>query len=123
MFDKRLLVTVASLLLVCAVAAGAALFPGRGAAPPVVPHMPAAEASRPRTLPPQPLPPRELDYLYVIREYEGRIAVFGKGSDVPEMVLETFVRHLPIYDRIQLREGVKVHSAQELHARIEDYTS
>ena len=122
MLDKRLLATGVSLLLVCAVAATAALLPGGDAEVPQMADEPVSEVLRPRIFQPQ-FPEQERDYLYIIREYEGRVAVFGHGSDTPEIILETFVRHLPIYDRIQLREGVKVHSIQELEARIEDYTS
>ena len=120
MLDKRLLATGISLLLVCAVAVTAALFPNRDAHLPEVADEPVSEVLRPRIF---TSPEREMDFLYIIREYEGRVAVFGQDSDTPEIVLETFVRHLPIYDRIQLREGVRVYSIEELEARIEDYTS
>ena len=122
MLDKRLLTTGVSLLLVCTVAAASALFPAGGAEAQPIDDEPAAEVLRPRIFEPEP-PERERDYLYIIREYEGRVAVFGHDSDIPEIILETFVRHLPIYDRIQLQVGVRVYSTKELEARIEDYTS
>ena len=71
----------------------------------------------PLVSPPQP------DYLYIIREHDGRVAVFARGESAPEMVLERMVHHLPTYDRIQLQEGVPVFSKEELQERIEDYTS
>ena len=122
MLDKRLLATGVSLLVVCAVAAASALLPAGDAEVLWPADEPVHEVLRPRIFEPKP-PAREKDYLYIIREYEGRVAVFGPDRDAPEIILETFVRHLPIYDRIQLQVGVRVYSTQELEARIEDYTS
>jgi len=121
MFDKRLLVTGVSLLMVMAVAVAAAVLPGRNHAAPG-PEGPVHDVATTRATAPA-APPQQREYLYLIKEYNGRVAVFGEDSDIPEMILDTFVRHLPAYDRIQLREGVRVYSLHELEARIEDYTS
>ena len=123
MFDKRLLMTGVSLALVVCASALAAILPDRGntqtlpAEESLTQHPPVR-----RTTPPQPARP-ERDYLYLIREFEGRIAVFGQDPDQPEMVLDTLIRHLPAYDQAQLQEGIRVYTREELAARIEDYTS
>lgn len=119
--DRRLLVTVVSLLLVVGVAGAAALRSGRDGS-----LAPAAEvfAVAPAPLPGGDSPPAEQpEYLYILREYEGRLAVFAPGEDAPSAVFERFVHHLPAFDQIQLREGVRVYSQAELLERIEDYTS
>jgi len=123
MLDKKLLATGISLLVVCIVAVTAAQLLGGEPEAPKVTDAPVSEVTRPRIFAPQQAPQREREYLYIIREYEGRVAVFGQDPDIPEMILEMFVRHLPAYDQMQLREGVRVYSKQELDARIEDYTS
>ena len=115
-FDRRLLVTAVSLLAVCGASAWAALL-----RQPITPddYGPAAAVMAPvgREEPDQP------QYLYLIKEYNGRVAVFARGEDTPERVLERMIHHLPTYDRIALREGVRVYTEQELWQRIEDYTS
>ena len=119
MLDRRLLVTCASLLAVVVGSGAAALFSydhyaryDHAQATQVVSAVAGAVASSP-----------EPDYLYIIREYDGRVAVFARGQSTPEMVLDRLVHHLPTYDRLQLREGVPVFTKEELQERIEDYTS
>lgn len=60
---------------------------------------------------------------YLIREYDGRLAVFHGGSEEPELVFDVFVHTLPEYDRGQLKQGVAVQSYEELISLLEDYTS
>jgi len=118
MFDRRLLITCASLLVVVAASGAAALlsydpiYQNYSQTAQVINLVAGADVS-----------PAEPDYLYVIREHNGRVAVFARGESTPEMVLERMVHHLPTYDRIQLREGVPVFTEEELQDRIEDYTS
>lgn len=123
MLDKRLLVTGLSLLLVVSASALAAILPERGVvAAPEQLEQPIHTPPVTRALPPRPDPPVR-DYLYIIKEFEGRVAVFGEDPDHPELILDTLVRHLPAYDREQLQEGIEVQTAEDLAARIEDYTS
>ena len=119
MFDRRLLVTCVSLLAVVVGSGAAALLSYDRYAQhdyiqtaQVISAVAGAAASLP-----------EPDYLYIIREHDGRVAVFSRGHSTPEMVLDRLVHHLPAYDQIQLREGVPVFTKEELQERIEDYTS
>jgi hypothetical protein len=71
-------------------------------------------------------PERELDkpeYMYIIKEHEGRVAVYAAGATEPELVLDVLVRYLPDLDREQMREGVPVNDYEELAALLEDYSS
>ena len=120
MFDRRLLITCASLLVVVA-ASGAAALLSYDSGHAHLDYGPAAQVINP--LASSADFQTEPDYLYIIREHDGRVAVFARGEETPEMILERLVHHLPTYDRIQLREGVRVYSQEELQERIEDYTS
>lgn len=72
----------------------------------------------------QPVQEEEPEWQYMIREYEGRIAVFtAESGEEPEVVWETLVKYLPDYDQAQLKQGIPVNSYQDLVARIEDYVS
>ena len=119
MLDRRLLVTCASLLVVVVGSGAAALLSydhyaryDYAQTVQVMSQSAGVTASSP-----------EPDYLYIIREHDGRVAVFARGQSTPEMVLDRLVHHLPTYDRLQLREGVPVFTKEELQERIEDYTS
>lgn len=63
------------------------------------------------------------DYQYVLREKDGRLAVFLKGQEEPQMVLDVSVRVLPEYDQRQLETGIYVADYQALVQLIEDFIS
>lgn len=119
--DRRFVCTV---LAVLAVTVGAAALVNRTEVPPAAPlheNISGIEI-QPETRPAQPAP--ETGDAYIIREYEGRVAVFSAKDDAhPEMILDLLVKYLPDYDRSQLREGIRVKDYQELVSRIEDYVS
>ena len=60
---------------------------------------------------------------FVVKEHEGHIAVFYQNEEKPQIVLDTQVKFLPDYDRVQLKSGIAVYSYEELSALIEDYIS
>lgn len=59
---------------------------------------------------------------YTVREYEGQIAVFSDGSEMPVKVFDTSVSALPQCDREQLKLGITVETPEELQKLIEDFT-
>ena len=61
--------------------------------------------------------------LYVMKEYNGYLAVFEYGSDTPKEVLSVLITDLPEYDQRELSRGLAIYSEQELQQRIEDYDS
>jgi hypothetical protein len=125
MLDKRLAATVAAMALSGGVAVVAALLPQQEEVVPLnetVGDVPMSH-SAPAQEPPQPPESRETGWLYLIKEHDGKIAVFKEGLQIPVMVLDKWVRHLPDYDRIQMAAGIEIFSEEELAARIEDYTS
>lgn len=119
MFDKRLAITGAALAIVAATAITAALLPNQGEE--VMPMQEAVSDIVISQAEQSEVP--EDEYLYIMREFEGKIALYPKGSLEPELVFNQLVKHLPEYDRIQLKEGIKIYSGDELNARIEDFIS
>lgn len=67
--------------------------------------------------------PREEDYAYLLKEKNGRIAVYARDKEEPEMVLDVLVKYLPDQDRQDLAEGIPVRDYSELVSLIEDYAS
>jgi hypothetical protein len=66
---------------------------------------------------------KEPEDMYIIKEHDGRVAVYTAGETEPEFVLDVLVRYLPDLDREQMQEGVPVKDYDELVALLEDYSS
>lgn len=60
---------------------------------------------------------------YMLRAYNGRLAVFMKGESEPQMIFDIPIKTLPEYDRRELEAGISVRDYQSLVALIEDYIS
>lgn len=67
--------------------------------------------------------PQEEDCQYILGSYQGRVAVFLKGEEKPQMILDVYVKQLPPYDQGQLGQGIPVPDYQTLVTKIEDYIS
>lgn len=63
----------------------------------------------------------EKDYMYLIREYEGKIGVFTQNSNTPIKIIETNPTLLPEYDQKMLEEGIYLYNETELRQLIEDF--
>lgn len=63
------------------------------------------------------------DYPYMLRTYEGKLAVFTDDPVTPDMVFEVYVRTLPEQDQEELRLGIPVKTFEELNALVEDFIS
>lgn len=60
---------------------------------------------------------------YIIKEYNGRIAVFISNQQEPMREYDTYVNTLPEKDKELLKNGIVAMNDEELRERIEDYTS
>ena len=60
--------------------------------------------------------------LWLVMEYNGKVAVFSPGSVTPVQILETPVAVLPEADRQMLTEGIRAWSDEELQTLLEDYS-
>lgn len=63
------------------------------------------------------------DEMYLLRAYEGKLAVFTQDLVTPDLVFDVYVRTLPELDQEQLERGVRVGSFDELTKLVEDYIS
>lgn len=61
--------------------------------------------------------------IYTIKEYDGKIAVYKNGENIPMEVYESYVSLLPEADRQRLQNGITVDNTRDLQEIIEDYTS
>lgn len=60
---------------------------------------------------------------YTVKEYNGKIAVFEFGSDIPKEVLSIDISTLRQYDRLRFLEGITLNSPYELSLLLEDFGS
>ncbi len=63
------------------------------------------------------------EYQYILKEFNGKLAVFKKNQIEPEIIFDVIVDSLPEIDVIQLKQGLKIQNEQELNERIEDFIS
>ena len=59
--------------------------------------------------------------VYVVKEFEGKVAVFQQGNNLPIQILDCIIKDLPP-DAVQaLTTGIEVNSINELQKIIEAY--
>ena len=62
--------------------------------------------------------------LYIVKEYNDSLGVFKPNYETPTRVVDSvIVSTLNEYDQLLLKNGIEVHSEEELHSLIEDYDS
>ena len=71
----------------------------------------------------EPAPVTEVNEGYVVREYNGCVAVFREGRSNPARITSTRTDTLPKSDIKKLREGIRVEDRQTLDKILEDYCS
>ena len=59
--------------------------------------------------------------IYIIKEYNGKVACFEKETDSPFIVTDIKVIDLPPLDRKMLSSGVEVNGSREMSRALEDY--
>lgn len=60
---------------------------------------------------------------FIIKEYNGSVAVFESGKNLPFKTTETPVSDLPATDKELLKKGINVSGEEELSRILEDYCS
>ena len=124
MFDRRLIYTGAAIAVVSAASFVLTALPIIPETAPVTENVPGVEREAPRQEgKPEREPRAEAGYRYLLKEHNGRIAVFPAESEEPELVLDVLVKYLPDLDRTQMQQGIHVKDYEELVRLIEDYTS
>ena len=59
---------------------------------------------------------------YIMRDYNGRIAVFACGEDEPLEVFDIFTSSLPKSEAERVYKGITVEGGEALQRLIEDFT-
>jgi|GEM_PF-430540 len=73
--------------------------------------------------PPAPQPESSAAAVYILGEWEGKLAVFLPGKENPSQIYEVYITTLPSAEQERLQAGVPVGSEEELDRLLEDYTS
>ncbi len=60
---------------------------------------------------------------YILKDYNGRIAVFYQGSETPNEIFEIYTRTLPPEDAEKIERGIEIDGLDELSEMLTDYTS
>lgn len=60
---------------------------------------------------------------FVLKDYDGELALFRENSDTPYKTLRVPVNFLTEYDRELVKDGIRADTEQELRKVIEDLTS
>lgn len=63
------------------------------------------------------------DQFYMLKTYNGKIAVYSSDSDIPIEITGASVAKLPKSDQQALKEGIKVNTKKELNRLLEDFCS
>ncbi|MDR1467548.1 MAG: hypothetical protein LBI55_03970 [Oscillospiraceae bacterium] len=67
--------------------------------------------------------PLESSLAYIVKDYNGKVAVFEKDKIEPFKITDCLVSHLPNYDQRILKDGIEVKTELELERLLEDYCS
>ncbi len=59
--------------------------------------------------------------LYILKDFEGRPAVFENGNTNPLYILDIFTDQLPERDRERLKAGITAKTLEEIRSLAEDY--
>lgn len=60
--------------------------------------------------------------VFVLTEYDGKLAVFIKGDDTPQEIIDAQFLSLPQNDKEKLKNGIETNSLEELYRLIEDFS-
>ncbi len=60
---------------------------------------------------------------YVLRDCNGRIAVYARGKETPYEIFNIYTDSLPPADAEALREGIVIETPEELNKKLEEFTS
>lgn len=63
------------------------------------------------------------DFEYVLKDFNGKVAVFRKDENVPEFIFDVYINNLPSNDQKQLSTGIFAKDDIELQQLIEDFSS
>lgn len=65
----------------------------------------------------------EEQFEYILKDFDGKIAVYKKNETVPKFIFDVYINSLPKEDQTQLYNGIYAKDDFELSRLIEDYSS
>lgn len=66
--------------------------------------------------------PTEEEFEYILKEFNGKIAVFKKDESIPNYIFNVYINNLPQGDQKDLSKGIYVKDDMELNRLTEDYS-
>lgn len=69
------------------------------------------------------VPQTTTSYLFILRDFEGKIALYENGKSSPSEIYEIYTDSLPAADATRLRTGIAAKNDAELLRLLEDYLS
>lgn len=72
---------------------------------------------------PPPVEEHNSNLVYVVKEYNGNIAIFEENNDTPFKITDIRLSDLPDGDKKLLGKGISASNFQELNCILEDYCS
>ena len=72
---------------------------------------------------PTPAPESRSSLTYVVKNFNGNIAVFESGAAEPFKITDVSINTLPYNDQNNLEKGISVNSKEELNSLLEDLCS
>lgn len=61
--------------------------------------------------------------IYIMKDYEGKLAVFNYGSSTPFEIFDVYTSDFSEADIEILTQGIEIYTSAELQSLVEDYTS
>ncbi len=88
-----------------------------------LPEQAPPESLSPSSLPEPPAVEQPSNDPYLLRTYDGKLAVFTTDLVTPDLVFDVYVRTLPEQDQQDLERGIRVADYEKLVSLVEDYIS
>lgn len=63
------------------------------------------------------------DEIWLLRTYEGKVALFNSTDDLPEAIYPIYVNTLPSYDQDLLHDGIYLDDVSQVSQYIADFES
>ncbi len=68
-------------------------------------------------------PQTSMEQTYLLKDYQGKIALYNKDSKTPQKVYDVYLMNLPQLDQKKLQAGIPVLNEEHLEKLLEDFDS
>lgn len=114
---KKLITVTGCFLMMCIMITGV-----------ILPSLPKATAKEPAEQPspssePVPQTDKNTTSVYIIKAYNGKLAVFKNDEALPVKITDVIVSKLPLADQENINKGIIVNDETQLKKLLRDYSS